>query len=194
MNHTLKRNARAERRAKQEKQMIVGIGVVGIVLLLFGVGYAVWSGGNNNPAGFAYGPGDVAQENGFQAVHEMAQQSAAIPFLPQDGPQPRINVSERFYNFGSIGARETVQQTFAIRNDGDAPLTISRAYTTCDCTVANFSARVIEPGQVAEVVVIVDAAIHDSRGQTIRRGVIIENNDRRQPQVEIWVQASVRNQ
>jgi hypothetical protein len=194
MSYTVKRQARTQRRAKQERQMIVGIAVVGVVLLLIGATYGVWGGRNSSPAAFGYGPEDVAQENGFQAVHEMSQQSVAIPFLPQDGPQPKINVSERFYNFGSIGAREKVERTFAIRNDGDAPLTISRAYTTCDCTVANFSARVIEPGQVAEVVVIVDAALHDSRGQTIRRGVIIENNDRRQPQVEIWVQASVRSQ
>jgi hypothetical protein len=194
MNYTLKRQARAQRRAQQEKRMIVGITAVGIVLLLLGVGYAIWGGGNNSPAAFAYGPGEVTRENGFRAVHEMAQQGAAIPFLPQDEPQPRIAVSERFYNFGSIGPRERVERTFAIRNDGDAPLTFSRAYTTCDCTVADFSARVIEPGQVAEVVVIFDPGLHDSRGQTVRRGVIIENNDRRQPQVEIWIQASVRNQ
>jgi hypothetical protein len=193
MGYTVKRQVRVERRAKQEKQMIVGIAVVGVLLLLIGATYGVWGGRSSSPAAFAYSEGDVAREKGFQAVHEM-EQGAAIPFLPQDEPQPKINVSERFYNYGSIGATEKVQRTFAIRNDGEAPLTISRAYTTCGCTVANFSASVIQPGQVAEVVMIFDAGFHDSRGQTVRRGLIIENNDRRQPQVEIWVQATVRSQ
>jgi hypothetical protein len=193
MNYTVKRQARAQRRARQEKQMMIGIAAVGVLLLLFGVAYGLWGNKSADSVAFAYAPEDVVQDNGFQAVHEM-EQGMAIPFLPQDGPQPKINVSERFYNFGSIGPQDAVQRTFAIRNDGDAPLTISRAYTTCGCTVANFSARVIQPGQVAEVVLIFDAGFHDSGGQTVRRGLIIENNDRRQSQVEIWIQATVRLQ
>jgi hypothetical protein len=36
-----------------------------------------------------------------------------------------------------------------------------------------------------------DAGFHDVRGQTVRRGIIIENNDPKTPQVEIWAEASV---
>ena len=37
-----------------------------------------------------------------------------------------------------------------------------------------------------------DAGYHDTRGQSVRRGVIIENNDPNNPQMEIWAEASVR--
>src|SRR5690606_38916554 len=98
---------------------------------------------------------------------------------------------ESFYDFGRIGPQEVVEQTFVIRNEGQAPLTISRAYTTCGCTTAAFSASIIPPGKVATVRVIFDAGYHDAAGQTVRRGIIIENNDPDQSQTEIWVQAAV---
>jgi hypothetical protein len=37
-----------------------------------------------------------------------------------------------------------------------------------------------------------DAGFHDVSGQTVRRGVIIENNDPNSPTAEIWTQARVR--
>jgi hypothetical protein len=46
---------------------------------------------------------------------------------------------------------------------------------------------------VASVTLTFDAGYHDTAGQTVRRGLIIENNDPRQSQAEIWVQAAVRN-
>ncbi len=36
-----------------------------------------------------------------------------------------------------------------------------------------------------------DAGFHDVSGQTVRRGVIIENNDPNHPVLEIWVEVSV---
>jgi hypothetical protein len=191
MGYRRRRPVRAQRQARSEKQLIWGVVVISGLLLLFGLVYAYWSGGQTAVPAFAYEWEDVVVDGPFTAVHDMSQ-GPKIPFLPADGSQPRITLSETFYNFGSIGPREVVQRTFAIRNDGDAPLTISRAYTTCGCTIAEISASVIPPGKVAEVTLIFDAGFHDSRGQTVRRGIIFENNDPRQPQAEIWVQAGVR--
>ncbi|MBK8909195.1 MAG: DUF1573 domain-containing protein [Rhodospirillales bacterium] len=82
-------------------------------------------------------------------------------------------------------------RTFVVRNTGEAPLTINRAYTTCGCTTAEISADTIPPGKAVTVELRFDAGFHDSAGQTVRRGIIIETNDPDQPQAEIWVQAEV---
>lgn len=190
MRHSRKQQMRVQKQARQQKSVMVGGAAVALALVLLVVAYLVWQDGRGTAAAFAYSPNEVARENGFTAVHEM-EAGPPIPFLPANDPQPQIRLSAASYNFGSIGARDIKRHTFAIRNEGEAPLTISRAYTTCGCTVAEFSTALIPPGQVAEVTVIFDAGLHDSRGQTVRRGIIIESNDPRQSQTEFWVQASV---
>jgi hypothetical protein len=134
--------------------------------------------------------GDVVTGRAITAVHAMGD-GPPIPFLPQDGPQPNVSVAEAAYDFGRIGAKDVVSHTFYLRNTGDAPLTISRAYTTCGCTTAEISADVIPPGKAVTAELRFDAGFHDSAGQTVRRGLIIESNDPDQPQAEIWVQAEV---
>jgi hypothetical protein len=148
--------------------------------------------GSPGPAGSAsYLPEDVITNQPILAVHDM-NHGAPIPFLAKNQPQPNIEVPEKSYSFGTIGPKEVVEREFIIRNTGEGPLTISRAYTTCGCTTAEISASVIPPGKVATIRLIFDAGFHDTAGQTVRRGLIIENNDPDQSQAEIWVQAQVR--
>jgi hypothetical protein len=57
--------------------------------------------------------------------------------------------------------------------------------------VADFSARIIPPGKAALITLIFDAGFHDVRGQVVKRGIVIENNDRKSSKAEIWVRAAV---
>lgn len=193
-NNLSKRDKIRERARRQRRiRKFIGVSVVFAGLLL--IGASVFWIINSRPAQAArdYHPDDVVYEQPLFAVHEMTPLNlASIPFLPQDGPQPKIALSEVYYNFGSIGLNDVVTREFVIANQGDAPLTISRAYTTCGCTTAEFTGAVIPPGKVAIMKLIFDAGFHDAGGQTVRRGVIIESNDPRNPQTEVWVQASVR--
>ncbi len=180
-----------QRRGRQKKPVPFWAVMVGIVAVL-GIGYAFLGG---EPAGYtpvAYAEEDVVQDQPIRAVHEM-KGGPPIPFLPEDQPQPKISIPESFYDFGGIWPKAVVKHEFIIRNVGEAPLTISRAYTTCGCTTADISARVIPPGKLAVVLLRFDAGFHDTRGQTVSRGLIIENNDRGNSKAELWVKASVSN-
>lgn len=191
---TLSRKARreaAQRKARQRKILTAAIGGLGVLLIAWGI-YVAVSGQQMGADGLTYSPEDVVYDSPFVAVHEMGD-GPPIPFLPKDQPQPTILVPETSYNFGSIGPTDVVRRKFIIRNTGDAPLTISRAYTTCGCTKVEFSSDVIPPGKVVEATLIFDAGFHDTAGQTVRRGLIIENNDPRHSQAEIWTQATVRS-
>jgi hypothetical protein len=136
--------------------------------------------------------GDIVRGRMIQATHQMGS-GAPIPFLPAGEPQPNVVLAEAFHDFGRIGAKDVVLRTFTVHNTGEGPLTISRAYTTCGCTTAEVSADVIPPGKAVTVELRFDAGFHDSAGQTVRRGVILETNDPDQPQVEMWVEAEVAN-
>ena len=180
------------KRRAQRRRLLAGAAILGgLVLLIAGAGLW-WQGRNAAASAFDYGPEDIAYDKPLHAVHEMGA-GPPIPFLPSNGPQPRIAIDEPFYNFGSIGPSEVVKREFVIANLDEAPLTISRAYTTCGCTTADLTSAVIPPGKVAIMTVTLDAGYHDVRGQTVRRGVILENNDPRNANAEVWIQASVRD-
>lgn len=165
--------------------------IVGALLAAISLyGYAASS--SAGTASASYSPEEVVSIRPIFAVHDM-NEGPPIPFLPRNQPQPNIEAPEKAYDWGTIGPQDVVEREFIIRNTGEAPLSISRAYTTCGCTRAEISASVIPPGKAALIKVIFDAGFHDTAGQTVRRGLIIENNDPDQSQLEIWVQASVRS-
>ncbi len=162
----------------------------GIVVLLGGGFWYI--NGSEPPAQVptVYTADEIAHIRPFRAIHEMGG-SVQIPFLPADRPQPKIVVPSTYSDFGVVGPRAIVKREFLVRNEGNAPLTISRAYTTCGCTVADFTARIIPPGKASLITLIFDAGFHDVRGQVVKRGIIIENNDPESSRAEIWVRAAV---
>ena len=190
-----RRRLREEQIRKQRRQQRRSIALLslGIVIVLGLVVYLFVLPGQKSPnIDLATAP--INHDQPLHAVHEMdmpGTPTKAIPFLPKDGPQPVISIPTATYDFKSIGATDIVTHDFVIVNSGEAPLTISRAYTTCGCTTADLSSAVIPPGESAVVTLRLDAGFHDVRGQTVRRGLIIENNDPKNSQMEIWIQASV---
>lgn len=181
------------RMRRQRQRLIPTIMITSFGVIMIGLAVYFIIGSGSAQTSFDYHAEDVVYDQPIKAVHEMGETAFdAVQFLPQDGPQPKIVLFENFHNFGSVGPTEVVSHDFVIANQGEAPLTITRAYTTCGCTTANFTGTIILPGKVAIVTIIYDAGFHDARGQTVRRGIIIENNDPKNPQVELWAQASVR--
>ncbi len=186
------RHRKSSSQLKQQNRTWMPLALLGAGMLLLGIIlFAYIFAPSAATASIVYDPAEVAYDQPILAMHAMGE-GPGIPFLPQNQAQPKIQVSEKFYDFGTIGPKDVVEREFVIRNTGEAPLTISRAYTTCGCTTAEFSATVIQPGKVATIRLIFDAGFHDSAGQTVRRGLIIENNDPQQSQAEIWIQATVR--
>lgn len=191
MSARVQRRKLARRREQKRNWMPYALVAAGILLL----GAALLVNLSATPqatASMEYLPEDVAYEQPILAVHEM-NEGPPIPFLPRNEPQPEIQLPLKTFDFGVIGPQDVVEKEFIIRNMGEGPLTISRAYTTCGCTMAEISASVIPPGKVATVKLIFDAGFHDTAGQTVRRGLIIENNDPQRSQMEFWVQAQVRS-
>ena len=135
--------------------------------------------------------GEIVDSAPFRAIHEM-RSGPRVPFLPADEPQPKIEVPTAEHDFGSISPKAVVTHTFLIRNVGAALLTISRAFTTCGCTTAEISARVIPPGKAAYVKLRFDAGFHDTRGKQVKRGLVIESNDRSNWKTTVWTRASIR--
>jgi hypothetical protein len=164
----------------------------GLIIIAIGVFVGIRN-GKSSEDHLVYKPEDVVYYSPLVAIHEINPPTiSTIKFLPAGGPQPRIVVSESFHDFGNIQSSDIAEFEFVIANLGDAPLIINRAYTTCGCTKAEFTSSKIPPGKVIVMTLLFDTNFHNSSGQIIRRGVIIENNDPGNPQIEIWYQAKIR--
>ncbi len=110
--------------------------------------------------------------------------------VPANEPVPRLDMPERSYDFGRIYARWTVSHIFAVQNTGTADLVISNLVTSCGCTTAELSSRVIPPGHRADLTVTFDADYHPARGN-VTRLVWFATNDPTRPWVEVRVTADV---
>ena len=169
------------------------LGTAGLLIFSFLIyGALMWGAANSK---IFYKPEDVVYGEKIRAVHSMSfypssQQNKIIPV--GSSKKPEIRLSEKYYDFGNVNALQVLTRRFVIANLGQSPLVIIRAYTTCGCTIADFTATEIPPGKVALMTLQFDTGFHDMRGTTVRRGVIIETNDPDNPLQEIWIQASIR--
>lgn len=150
---------------------------------------------NSTLSTIRYSPDDVVYGEKIQAIHSMGsstntQYSNVSP--AKSTGVPEFRVSEQFYDFGTVNSNQVLTRTFIIANKGSSPLVIQRASTTCGCTTADFTAAEIPPGKVILMTLQFNTGFHFLSGTTVRRGVIIETNDPKQPIQEIWIQASVR--
>jgi hypothetical protein len=171
--------------------LLLIIGGIFIALLMYCFIF-IW---NFNSSKIQYTPDDIVYIRPLKAIH-VAESATTDPIkkiaTTSSGTSPEMVISERYYDFGTTETPQVLERVFIIANHGQTPLLIQRAYTTCGCTVADFTSSEIPPGKVVLMRLYFDTGFHDLRGTTVRRGVIIQTNDPAQPQQEIWIQATVR--
>ena len=121
-------------RAQKSKQISAAkLGIASIVVLTIVSGLAYASFSANQPVDHAvdYDASLVVHDQPLHAEHEMGNETASsIPFLPEGSPQPKIVIQQEFFDFKQVGPTEVVEHQFVIANEGEAPLTISQAFTT----------------------------------------------------------------
>lgn len=69
------------------------------------------------------------------------------------GKFPVMAFSEAEFDFGTIDQGTNVEHVFKFTNNGDAPLVIVDAKSSCGCTVPTFSKESIAPGAEGELLV-----------------------------------------
>jgi hypothetical protein len=95
-------------------------------------------------------------------------------------PAPKIVCEAPEFNFGSRDNTETVEHDFLIRNDGDLTLDIRAARSSCGCTVANISSKLVEPGRST---VITAKLSLEAREGPQHKIITLESNDPATPQL-----------
>jgi len=71
---------------------------------------------------------------------------------------PQLTFEKDVYDFHSVIQGKTVAHSFTFRNTGDAAATITRVSSSCGCTVANVSDKIIPPGKSGTIKAAFDSS------------------------------------
>ena len=122
-----------------------------------------------------------------------AQNAPGIPGAnaAPPGPQPKIEVEQPLYNFGSTLEGTMVNHIFTIKNVGQGTLVIHGTRTSCGCTAAQATKETLAPGETAEI-----SAGFDTRFQKGHqtRTITVFNNDPNTPEAVMTIEGVVRRQ
>lgn len=108
----------------------------------------------------------------------------------QEGAAPQTVVPGSVVDLGRVAKGETLEHTFEIRNEGNAPLEIVRVKPTCGCTVASYD-QVIGAGETGALRAKLDTS--EFRGP-IAKSIRVFTNDAGNPELTLVIKADVRAQ
>lgn len=81
--------------------------------------------------------------------------------------EPKIRFETMYHDFGTLIEGEQAAFTFKYKNTGTADLIIKDAYSTCGCTVPDYSKEPIKPGEYGKLEVVFNSA--GRRGMQYKR-------------------------
>src|SRR3989344_3695306 len=125
-----------------------------------------------------------------------------------------IGATEDFFDFGTISmSAGKVTRKFTLKNSSDAPVRVTKLFTSCMCTQASIATQndrrgpfgmqghgdsipkinlEIKPGETAEVEAVFDPAAHGPAGiGKVRRVVYVETDSSEAPEIQLSFEANV---
>jgi len=103
---------------------------------------------------------------------------------------PRISVDESEVDFGVAAEGAFITHRFVLANVGDETLEISDVLTTCGCTTATLSTRILQPGESIELKAILDT--FGEGGRTVMKAFYVISNDPLTPRLTLRMRGKIR--
>lgn len=101
---------------------------------------------------------------------------------------PIAKVDNLEHNFGKVKLGELYTHDFKITNDGNTPLVIRAVNTTCGCTIARLSKKVVAPGETITI-----SATFDTKGRegAQQKSIDVITNAPNSPYIKLWILADI---
>lgn len=116
------------------------------------------------------------------------QPAATPPAATPSGPQPRIVFESLVHNFGEAIGVEKVEHVFRFRNEGRADLLVDKVSTTCGCTAALISSKIVPPGGAGEISTAF--TVGERQGKQIKH-INVYTNDPVEPKLCLTLEGTV---
>jgi hypothetical protein len=107
------------------------------------------------------------------------------------GPQPKIEVDNATFDFGTMEVNTKTEHTFVIKNVGEAPLNFVNGGSTCQCTISDLSqdeVGVLKPGETKNVTLTIAPF---AETDTFEKYAIIRSNDPKSEETRLIVKGIV---
>ncbi len=96
---------------------------------------------------------------------------------------PKLVFAESEHDFGNIAKGTNVEHVFKFTNEGDAPLVITDAKSSCGCTVPSYPKNTsIEPGETGEMTVKFNGS---GKGQVTKTVTVSANTEKGKERIRI---------
>ncbi len=129
----------------------------------------------------------------FSAALAPAQEGAQIPgaSAAPPGPQPKIEIDNPLFDFGTALEGTTVHHTWKIKNTGNGRLIIRGVKTSCGCTAAAPTKTILAPGEEAAITAGFDTRFQKGHQE---RSITAMTNDPDTPQAIMTIQGVIKQQ
>lgn len=111
--------------------------------------------------------------------------------IAETGGFPIIKFDTTYHNFGTLIQGEQVAFTFNFKNTGTSNLIIKDAFSTCGCTVPNYSKEPIAPNKEGKIEVIFNS--EGKRGMQYKTVTLKLNTERKEKTLTIKANVLVNN-
>jgi hypothetical protein len=108
---------------------------------------------------------------------------------PAAARKPKIVFDQENWDFGKVKQGETLKHEFIFKNAGDGALNIQSVETSCGCTAALVSKKLLGPGQEGRVQVSFSTAGY---GGKVYKFVYLDSDDPSQPRVQLGIAADIK--
>lgn len=111
--------------------------------------------------------------------HLTKEQLANSPIAKIDNPE---------HDFGKVKLGEVYTHDFKLTNEGKTPLVIRAVNTSCGCTIARLSKKVVAPGETITI-----SAQFDTKGREgmQQKAIDVITNAPNSPYIKLWVMADI---
>ncbi|MDR4498979.1 MAG: DUF1573 domain-containing protein [Candidatus Scalindua sp.] len=105
--------------------------------------------------------------------------------------QPVIFFDNPDFDFGKMFKGEKVEHIYAFENRGDEVLEISRVKTTCGCTAAMVTDKILQPGERGEIKALYNPGSFTGK---VKKSLIVMSNDPDSPHYKLTLSGKVEEE
>ena len=113
--------------------------------------------------------------------------AATLQVLGQEAAAPKIVFEETVFNFDTIMQNGNAEHVFRFANEGDAPLLVTSAFSSCGCVVPEWPREPIAPKAKASIKV----KYNTSKAGAFTKVIVVKSNDTASPKTVLRINGVV---